>query len=95
MIHIDDNKNNNKYVIFTFSSEHCAPCKELDKIMKRIDSKYEDITYYKLDVEENIPLTEEYQIKAFPTTFYYKNGYIIECTEGLIPETEIKNILEK
>ena len=62
-----DNKDYPK--ILFFSSVHCAPCKPVEEMLKRINSSMFGKKLYieKIDIESNSRLTQEYQITALPT----------------------------
>lgn len=55
--------------IFLFSSTHCAPCKPVEEMLKRINISMFGKKLYitKIDVEKNYQLTKEYKITSLPT----------------------------
>lgn len=62
-----DNKDYPK--ILFFSSVHCAPCKPVEEMLKRINLSMFGKKLYieKIDIESNSRLTQEHQITALPT----------------------------
>jgi len=55
--------------ILFFSSKHCAPCKPVEEMLKRINISMFGKKLYieKIDVGTNSLLTKEYQVTALPT----------------------------
>jgi thioredoxin 1 len=76
--------NENMDFVLYFTATWCGPCKiispEFDKISK--ENKFKDIFFYKIDVDENDDLCEEYQINCMPTFVFFKNKKKIESITG-------------
>ena len=55
--------------ILFFSSTHCAPCKPVEEMLKRINISMFGKKLYiqKIDVEKNYSLTKQYKIVSLPT----------------------------
>ena len=55
--------------ILFFSSTHCAPCKPVEEMLKRINISMFGKKLYiqKIDVEKNYNLTKQYNIVSLPT----------------------------
>ncbi|MFX1419308.1 MAG: thioredoxin family protein [Promethearchaeota archaeon] len=57
--------------ILFFSSNHCAPCKPVEEMLKRINislfGKKLLIEKVSIDLEENRQITQEYRITSVPT----------------------------
>ncbi len=61
--------NDNYPKILFFSSTHCAPCKPVEEMLKRINISMfgKKLFIQKIDVEKNYILTKEYKIVSLPT----------------------------
>ncbi|MFX0057073.1 MAG: thioredoxin family protein [Candidatus Hodarchaeota archaeon] len=55
--------------ILFFSSNHCAPCKPIEEMLKRINISMfgKKLLIEKIDVEKSYQLTKKYQITSLPT----------------------------
>jgi thiol-disulfide isomerase/thioredoxin len=55
--------------ILFFSSTHCAPCKPVEEMLKRINISMfgKKLFIQKIDVEKNYTLTKEFKIVSLPT----------------------------
>jgi len=55
--------------ILLFSSNHCAPCKPVEEMLKRINISMfgKKLLIEKIDVERSYQLTKQYNITSLPT----------------------------
>ena len=55
--------------IMFFSSMHCAPCKPVEEMLKRINISMfgKKLLIEKIDVEKNFSLTTKYKVISLPT----------------------------
>jgi thiol-disulfide isomerase/thioredoxin len=55
--------------ILFFSSDHCAPCKPVEEMLKRINISMfgKKLKIEKIDVEKNYSLTKDHNIISLPT----------------------------
>ncbi len=57
--------------ILFFSSNHCAPCKPIEEMLKRINISMfgKKLNIHKIDIEEGVnrELIQKYRITALPT----------------------------
>lgn len=62
-----------KITALYFGATWCGPCKTYTPLLKRQFELNENIQILKLDVEENIDLVREYDIKTVPTIVFFKH----------------------
>jgi len=55
--------------ILFFSSNHCAPCKPVEEMLKKINISMfgKKLHIERIDIEKNHKVTQEYQVTALPT----------------------------
>lgn len=72
--------NRNGLVVIMFGASWCGPCKIYFPIFVNyaVDCKYTDVAFAYYDVEANVELTEEYEVRSLPTTMFIKNRNLIE-----------------
>jgi thiol-disulfide isomerase/thioredoxin len=55
--------------ILFFSSNHCAPCKPVEEMLKKINISMfgKKLNIQRIDIEKNHKMTQEYKVTALPT----------------------------
>ena len=88
IVHVTDDNfhdivdNSEGVVLVDFWAGWCAPCLKLGPILEEISAE-EGITIYKVDVDENPQLSNEFRISGIPTVYFYKDGQIVDAQSGL------------
>ena len=70
-----------KLVLVDFSAEWCHPCTQLEPALDAVHNE-EDVTVYKIDVDENQELTQSYGVDFFPTVIFFRDGEAISVMHG-------------
>lgn len=72
----------------------CGPCKMLSPIIDEVSNEVKNYTFYKLDVDENENIAEEYGIMSIPTLLIFEDGKLKEKTVGFKTKEELLEILK-
>ena len=69
--------------IMLFSSVHCAPCKPVEEMLKRINISMfgKKLFIEKIDVSKNYMLTQKYKITSLPTLIIAEKRLSINIQE--------------
>ena len=59
---------NDKPIALKFSALWCGPCKSYTPIFENVSNEIKDMTFYSVDVEDEIEISEFFSIKSIPTT---------------------------
>ncbi len=85
-----------KLVVVDFWAPWCGPCKQLTPILEKIISKSGDkITLVKINIDENQQIAAQLRIQSIPTVYAFKNKQIVNAFQGVIPEGQIIEFIEK
>ena len=80
---------NHKSVVYC-TATWCPPCKVISPIYDELSSKYTDIAFGKVDVDDNSDTALEFNITSVPTFVFFDGEDIMERFSGADP-----NMLEK
>lgn len=77
-----------------FWAEWCAPCIAIASTIKAIAEEYKDVLHvYKVNIDKNPSLAEEYSVIGIPTLLIFKDGEEVNRIVGLTSKEElIENI---
>lgn len=79
-------------VIVDFYSDSCIPCKQLSPILGDIEDDYEDrLKVFKVNVNFDAELAEQYEVLASPTLIFFKDGKEVNRIRGLVKKPELSD----
>ena len=83
--------------VIQFSAAWCGPCKTLKPIMDKLAVEYKDKScFYYADIDDGgIYTGSAAGIRGVPTVIIYKKGVEIDRKVGGVPESNMKEFLEK
>ena len=83
--------------ILQFSAAWCGPCKVLKPIMEKLSDEFKDkANFYYADIEDGgINTGSAAGVRGVPTFVIYKKGVEVDRKVGGVPESHLKEFLEK
>jgi thioredoxin 1 len=74
-------------VLVDFWAPWCAPCKMIAPTLNEIaEEESEKITIAKVNVDENNPISQKYNIRNIPTLILFKDGKEVKRIMGVKPK---------
>lgn len=71
-------------VLLEFGAVWCGPCKRLEPLLEQLGNQWAGkLKIAKLDVDENINLTTQFQVMGVPTIILFSHGQAVERLTGL------------
>lgn len=78
-----------------FSAAWCGPCKALAPIFENVKTKFNNIKFESIDVDQQFEIASKYSIRSVPTVIIEKNGKEIERFSGVQSEMTYINSLNE
>ncbi|HEY4367303.1 MAG TPA: thioredoxin [Steroidobacteraceae bacterium] len=79
-----------------FWAPWCAPCRQLMPILDRLAADYGGrFKLAKVNTEEQQELAAQVGIRSLPTVVLFKNGTAVDHFMGVVPEAQIREMLDK
>ena len=85
----------NETVIIDFWAEWCGPCQQFAPIFEKVAEDNPDITFAKVNTEEQQALAGQFAIRSIPTLIIVKEGVIILNQAGMLPEEALKDVIKQ
>ncbi|KAL2552327.1 Thioredoxin domain-containing protein [Forsythia ovata] len=93
-LHFNSSKQLNKLIVVDFSASWCGPCKFMEPVFNDMSSKYTDVDFAKIDVDELSDVAKEFAVQAMPTFVLLKQGKEVERVVGAKKDELEKKILK-
>ena len=76
-------------------AEWCGPCKRFAPVFDKASEEHEDITFAKLDTENNQELAGALQIQAIPTLMVFRDGIQVFNQAGALPPAAFEDLIKQ
>lgn len=72
----------NKLILVDFFATWCGPCKMLAPVLEEVSESYPEVTFVKVDVDNDEALARRYNISVIPTLVLLRNGEVLKTSVG-------------
>ncbi|MDO4169250.1 MAG: thioredoxin [Lachnospiraceae bacterium] len=81
--------------VVDFYADWCGPCGMLSPIVEKLSTEYENVDFYKVDIDADMDIAQIYRIVSIPTLLFFKKGEVVGQVIGYVPEDELKAEIDK
>lgn len=86
---------NNDKVVVDFFADWCGPCKMLGPVMEEVSKEYNDITFVKVNVDDEEDLAREFGVMSIPCVFMLEKGEVKNKFLGYIGKEAVEAEINK
>ena len=91
----DEVLHSHEMVIVDFWAPWCGPCKSFAPVYEEISEKFPDITFAKVDTQEQQELAGHFQIRSIPTLMIFREQIAIFAQPGALPGSALEDVIKK
>ena len=82
-------------VLVDFWAPWCAPCQMVAPILEAVAEKMGDkLKIVKMNTDENMTISQNYEIMAIPSLLVFKKGEVVERIVGVKPQPQLEAQLQ-
>lgn len=86
---------NNALLVIDFWAPWCGPCLGFSKVFEVIAAENPDITFAKINIDEEPGLQEAFEVMSIPQLTIFKNGVMIFSESGALPLPALRDLIEQ
>lgn len=90
-----DYSSGQKPLFVDFWASWCGPCRIMDPVVERLASKYGEVVFGKVNVDEEMGLSSNYQVFSIPTFMLFKNGQPMDGAIGAVGEASLEAMVKR
>lgn len=86
---------NDEYVLLDFYADWCGPCKMIAPFLSDISEEIKNVSFKKINIDENNDIATEYNVMSIPTLILFKKGREVKRRIGFDTKDNIKKWIKE
>lgn len=87
--------NENECVLVKFGADWCGPCKQVEAMIKPIESKFSFVRFTNMNADESQETFDKFNVSLIPTIVLFKNGEVFWQHTGLLSLNKLEDKLNE
>ena len=80
-------------VLLDFWASWCGPCRQFSPIFESVSEAHEDITFGKVNTDEQTELAQAFQVMSIPTLMVFRDGIRVYEGAGALPKAALEDLI--
>jgi thioredoxin len=85
----------NGSIVVDFWAAWCGPCRRIGPIIDELARERSDVTFAKLNVDQNPRTAAQFQVQGIPLLIFFRNGAEAGRVVGAVPKGQIEAAIQR